>query len=317
MKTALSIQNMGFMRGLSPAYMGADPGDQRLGGRASSTADPTLRGCGFTVLRERAAIGYTGDAFHGLRAQPRRDVAVPEDARRAVAREPDAAARPTGERLATMASLLHRDADGRSLVGRADRGRRALDPASWLRSYLHAYVRPIVHCLLAHDLAFMPHGENLVLVLRDRVPVRALMKDIGEEVAVMSTDAAAARRRWSGSGSTSTDDIKALSLHTDVFDGFLRHLAAILDEDGVLDGGDVLGRGRRCVAPARRRAPRAGGRGRDVRPVPAGVPAQLPEPAAAAQHPGDGRPRRPGRVADLRRHPGQPDRGAGAGRAAS
>jgi siderophore synthetase component len=30
----------------------------------------------------------------------------------------------------------------------------------------------------------MPHGENVNLVLRDHVPMRVLMKDIGEEVAV-------------------------------------------------------------------------------------------------------------------------------------
>ena len=68
MKTALSIQNMGFMRGLSPNYMGATPA---INDWVASVVegDPTLRGCGFTVLRERAAIGYTGDAFHELHAQ--------------------------------------------------------------------------------------------------------------------------------------------------------------------------------------------------------------------------------------------------------
>jgi siderophore synthetase component len=34
------------------------------------------------------------------------------------------------------------------------------------------------------------------------------------------------------------DDVKALSVLTDVFDGFLRFLAAILAEDGVLAGDD-------------------------------------------------------------------------------
>lgn len=32
--------------------------------------------------------------------------------------------------------------------------------------------------------------------------------------------------------------MKALALHTDVFDGFLRHLAAILHTDGLLDQSD-------------------------------------------------------------------------------
>ena len=32
--------------------------------------------------------------------------------------------------------------------------------------YLDAYLAPLLHCFYAHDLAFMPHGENVILVLR-------------------------------------------------------------------------------------------------------------------------------------------------------
>ncbi|WP_278259962.1 IucA/IucC family protein [Nocardioides convexus] len=64
-KTALAIQNMGFVRGLSPKYMEATPA---INDWVASVvhADDELAGCGFEVLREVAAIGYTGDAFHRL-----------------------------------------------------------------------------------------------------------------------------------------------------------------------------------------------------------------------------------------------------------
>jgi siderophore synthetase component len=228
-KTALAIQNMGFLRGLSPAYMGPTPTiNDWVAGVVES--DPTLQGCGFGVLRERAAIGYTGDVFHDLWHS--HSVRSPyQKMLAALWRESPIPRLGPGERLATMASLLHRDADGRSLVA-ALIAASPLDSASWMRAYLHAYVRPIAHCLLAHDLAFMPHGENLVLVLRGGVPVRVFMKDIGEEVAVMGDqplppDVERIRIKVS-------DDVKALALHTDVFDGFLRYLAAILDADGLL-----------------------------------------------------------------------------------
>jgi siderophore synthetase component len=93
----------------------------------------------------------------------------------------------------------------------------------------------------------MPHGENLVLVLRDHVPVRAIMKDIGEEVAVMSPD----RPLPEDVERIRVDvhpDVKALALHTDVFDGVLRHLAAILHTDGVLDQDDFWAEVARCVS---------------------------------------------------------------------
>lgn len=237
-KTALSIQNMGFMRGLSPQYMEATPAINDWVGSLVE-GDPTLRGCGFSVLREVASVGYTGDAYHrtGLRSPYTKMIA-------ALWRESPVPLLAEGERLATMASLLHRDADGRSLAA-AMIDASPLDPASWLRSYLHAYLRPIVHCLLAHDLAFMPHGENLVLVLRDHVPVRAFMKDIGEEVAVMSDRALPAEVERIRADVD--DDVRALALHTDVFDGVLRHLAAILHVDGVLGEEAFWAEVARCV----------------------------------------------------------------------
>lgn len=242
-KTALSIQNMGFMRGLSPRYMAATPAINDWVHEVVS-GDAALQACGFSVLRERASVGYTGDAYHRLGERTGARTAY-QKMIAALWRESPVPRLADGERLMTMAALLHRDADGRSLVG-ALVGASGLDPATWVRRYLDAYLRPIVHCLLAHDLAFMPHGENLVLVLRDQVPVRAIMKDIGEEVAVMSADRplpeAVERIR-----AAVDQDVKALALHTDVFDGVLRHLAAILHTDGVLDERVFWAEVRDCV----------------------------------------------------------------------
>jgi siderophore synthetase component len=229
-KTALAIQNMGFVRGLSPAYMAATPA---INDWVASVveADDELRACGFDVLRELAAIGYTGDAFHRT--------AGPSPYRKMIAalwRESPVPRTPDGEQLTTMAALLHRDADGDALVTAWIKA-SPVDAATWVRAYLRAYLRPLVHCLHAYDLAFMPHGENLLLRLRDHVPVGAFMKDIGEEVAVMArpdelrVPLPAEVERIRGEFPA---DVKALAIHTDVFDGVLRFVAAILDEDGVL-----------------------------------------------------------------------------------
>jgi siderophore synthetase component len=237
-KTALAIQNMGFLRGLSPAYMAATPAVNDWVADLVG-ADPTLQGCGFTVLREHASIGWTGDAFHRL--------PTPSPYRKMVAalwRESPVPQLGTGERLATMAALLHRDADGRSYVS-AMVAASGLDPAAWVASWLRAYLRPLVHCLVAHDLAFMPHGENLVLVLRDHVVVRAIMKDIGEEVAVMGD--APLPPEVERIRAAVPADVQALAIHTDVFDGVLRYVGAILDEDGVLSAADFWAEVRRCL----------------------------------------------------------------------
>ena len=68
----------------------------------------------------------------------------------------------------------------------------------------------------------MPHGENLILVLEDHVPVRVLMKDIGEEAVIL--DAEAKIPEAVGRLAVSVpDELKVLSIFTDVFDGFFRY----------------------------------------------------------------------------------------------
>jgi len=238
-KVALAIQNMGFLRGLSPAYMAATPAINDWVADVVA-GDDELRALGFTVLKEHAAIGWTGDAYHRL--------PVPSAHRKMVAalwRESPVPHLAEGERLATMASLLHRDRDGVPLVAELVAA-SGLDPAAWVATYLRAYLRPLVHCLLAHDLAFMPHGENLVMVLRDHVPTRMVIKDIGEEVAVL-TDRPLPEE-VSRVRAVVTPDLAALAIHTDVLDGFLRHLGAILSGAGLLCDHRFWGLVRDCIA---------------------------------------------------------------------
>ncbi len=238
-KVALAIQNMGFLRGLSPAYMAATPAINDWVAEVVA-GDDELAGLGFSVLREHAAIGWTGDAYHRL--------PVPSAHRKMVAalwRESPVPQLAEGERLATMASLLHRDHAGVPLVAELVAA-SGLDPAEWVATYLRAYLRPLVHCLLAHDLAFMPHGENLIMVLRGHVPVRMVMKDIGEEVAVVTDrplPAEVERIR-----SVVGPDLAALAIHTDVLDGFLRHLGGVLSGAGMLDDVRFWGLVRDCIS---------------------------------------------------------------------
>ena len=94
----------------------------------------------------------------------------------------------SGERLMTMAALLHVDPRGQALLPELIR-RSGLAPRAWMRRYMDAFMRPLMHCFYAHHLVFMPHGENLILVLDGHVPVRAIMKDIAEESAILDKDA--------------------------------------------------------------------------------------------------------------------------------
>ncbi|WP_433161104.1 IucA/IucC family protein [Kribbella sp. CA-247076] len=226
-KTALSVLNMGFMRGLSPAYMEKTPAiNDWVYGVVEN--DVVLKRYGFSVLREIAAAGYHNEYYEAAteKTSPYRKMLA------ALWRESPVPALEPGERLATMASLLHVDRNGASLAAALIRA-SGLAPADWLRAYLDAYLIPVLHSLYAYELAYMPHGENLILVLRDAVPIRAIMKDIAEEIAVMSPDTPlppdAERVR-----AVVPDADKLQAVFTDIFDCIFRFLSPLLDREGLL-----------------------------------------------------------------------------------
>ncbi|MGE9549935.1 GNAT family N-acetyltransferase [Erwinia amylovora] len=226
-KTALSVLNMGFMRGLSPYYMATTPAiNEWL--EELVAKDDWLQRCDFRILREVAAVGYHNryyeKAITGDSAYKKMFAALWRD-------NPVASLQP-GQRLMTMASFLHVDQHQKALLPAliADSG---LAAEQWVQRYLTCYLSPLLHCFYQHDLVFMPHGENLILLLENNVPVSAYMKDIGEEIAVMNPDAVLPEKVQRLAVDV-PENLKLLSVFTDVFDCIFRFISAILDESGTL-----------------------------------------------------------------------------------
>jgi siderophore synthetase component len=227
-KTALSVLNMGFMRGLSAAYMEATPAiNDWLANLVAD--DDILRDTGLTIIRERAAVGYHHRQYEAAtsRYSPYRKMLA------ALWRESPVPSLEPGQSLATMAALLHTDQDGRSFAV-ALIEQSGLTPEAWLRRYLNAYLTPLLHSFYAYDLAFMPHGENVILVLDSGSVERVIFKDIAEEIAIMNPEASlppeVERIRVEV-----PDDLKLLAIFTDVFDCFFRYLSSLLHTEAVLD----------------------------------------------------------------------------------
>ncbi|HMI85426.1 MAG TPA: GNAT family N-acetyltransferase [Polyangiaceae bacterium] len=224
-KTALSVLNMGFMRGLSAEYMRVTPAinqwiDELL------KADPYIEAKRFGILREVAAVGYRQRHFEAAlpKGNPYRKMLA------ALWRESPVPHLKAGEQLMTMAALLHRDREGRALLPQLIAA-SGVGTDLWLDGYLDSYLSPLVHCFYRYDLAFMPHGENVILVLENDVPVRAFLKDIAEEAVVMNA-AAIVPARAERLCVDIPGSIQSLCIFTDVFDGIFRFVAQILDEQG-------------------------------------------------------------------------------------
>ncbi|CAB3791859.1 Aerobactin synthase [Paraburkholderia ultramafica] len=240
-KTSLSILNMGFMRGLSPYYMSGTPAiNDYIKGLVAS--DPYLREQGFTILREVASLGFRNRYYEAA-------VQVDSPYKKmfsALWRENPLALAGEGQHLMTMAALLHTDRHGRALLPALIEA-SGLTAQAWLERYMDAYLAPLVHCFYTHDLVFMPHGENLILVLENHVPVRAIMKDIAEESAILNKDAKLPDNVKRLAVDV-PERVKLLAIFIDVFDGFFRYVNQILVEHGCCSEDVFWNTVARCIA---------------------------------------------------------------------
>src|SRR5690606_14010996 len=110
-KTSLSILNMGFMRGLSPYYMSGTPAiNHYITGLIDG--DDYLRANGFSTLQEVASLGFRNYYYEDAIATdtPYKKMFS------ALWRENPLARLRAGEKLMTMAALLHTDQRGAALL---------------------------------------------------------------------------------------------------------------------------------------------------------------------------------------------------------
>ena len=219
-KTALSVLNMGFVRGLTPYYMDTTPPITKWI-KSTVAEDPYIRKQGYTMLCEVATVGYRNAYYEpfGKHSAYNKMLA-------ALWRESPASVVEPGQQLMTMAALLHVDRNGAALLPGliAASGE---DTTTWLKQYLQCYLAPLLHCFYQYELVFMPHGENLILVMESHVPVKAIMKDITEEIVVFN-DHPSIPEKAKRICVEVPEELKILSIFTDIFDCFFRFLSQIL-----------------------------------------------------------------------------------------
>ncbi len=221
-KSALSILNMGFMRGLPLYYLGTAP-KMAVWLEELLYSDTYIQENGFRMLSEIGSVSYVNPYFEEFGSH--------NDYNKMLAslwRESPYAIVKENQKPITMAALLHIDHLGNALIPEMIKD-SGLSTDDWLRKYLQAYLSPMLHCFYYYDLVFMPHGENIILVLEDNIPVYALLKDITEEACILSEEVELPehlKRMYA----PVPEDVKLLSIFTDMFDGFFRFLAPILEE---------------------------------------------------------------------------------------
>ncbi len=221
-KTALSILNMGFMRGLPLYYLGTAP-KMAIWLEELLYSDSYIQETGFSMLGEIASVSYVNPYFEEFGSH--------NDYNKMLAslwRESPISAVTKTQQPLTMAAFLHVDHHGDALLPKIIKA-SGLSIEKWLAKYLKAYLSPLLHCFYHFDLVFMPHGENIIMVLENHIPVKALLKDITEEACILSPDVTLPehlKRMYA----PVPEDVKLLSIFTDIFDGFFRFMSHILEE---------------------------------------------------------------------------------------
>jgi siderophore synthetase component len=183
-KLPLRILNTSVWRGIPPhCSLGAPVITQWLHGLLG--ADEFLTGeCRAVFLGEVASVTVQHPYLSTVDGAPYQFL----EALGCIWREPVAVRAEPGERVRTLASLLHVDPAGRAFVAElvAASGRSAQE---WLRALFGALLVPVVYLLHRYGITFNPHGQNVLLGFdADELPTRLFLKDFIDDVEVSDVD---------------------------------------------------------------------------------------------------------------------------------
>lgn len=217
-KTSISIFNTSIYRGLSPEKLKVAPAVTQYM-KARLDQDTFLNDCGFVLLGEVATIGYRHPHYDQLEDIPY----YYKEMLGALWRESAATYLKDGETTMTMAALMHTDPQGQSLL-KALIERSGLSAEAWLKAYLEAYLKPLIHCFYHHQLCFSPHGENTILILKDYVPQRVIIKDFVEEINFTQEAHAQLPQGMQPIIRTIEDEYVSLFILSGIFDGVFRYI---------------------------------------------------------------------------------------------
>lgn len=223
-KTALSIRNMGFSRGMPTSITAGGPAvNDWVSDLVHS--DPYISAHRFRLLREVAFVAYPHRYYERAvrkRADHHKEMLA------ALWRENPIAQLEPGQRVMTMAALMHRDRTGSALLPALIQASGA-GADEWIQRYLHHYFKPLLHAFYAYNLVFTPHCENTLLVLEDHLPAGVFLKDLAEDIGVLNPEAPLPSE-VKHLALRVPEEVMTLAVFTDVFDCVFRFLVPILHE---------------------------------------------------------------------------------------
>ncbi|WP_129668958.1 IucA/IucC family protein [Phytoactinopolyspora endophytica] len=178
LKLPVSVLNTSVYRGLPRERTLAAPAlTEWLSGLAD--ADPFLKETGLVLLGEVSSVSVAHRAYESIPDVPYQHTEMLG----AIWRESVQPYLEPGERAVSLAALLHVDPDGTSFAGTLV-ARSGLGVDEWFQHLHRAVLPPLLHILYRYGAMFSPHGQNCMIVHRDGVPTRLVVKDFVDDVAI-------------------------------------------------------------------------------------------------------------------------------------
>ncbi|ASK29217.1 IucA/IucC family protein [Chryseobacterium sp. T16E-39] len=223
LKTAVSILSTGNIRGLSPKQMQIAPSITDWV-KGLIKGDSYLENKGTIFLGEEASIAYLHPQYGSIANVPYQY----NEFLGALWRESADSYLKEDEEMFTMASLLYVDKEGVPLV-QAFAEKAGISITEWITNYLEAYLTPLLHIYYTHSLCVTPHGENIMVVLKNGVPQRIVIKDFVDDI-VLTAEARENLPDHLADGliQSSNKENVPLSILLGVFDAFFRYLSNVL-----------------------------------------------------------------------------------------
>ncbi|MDR7211893.1 IucA/IucC family siderophore biosynthesis protein [Flavobacterium piscis] len=223
-KTSMSILNTSHIRGLCPKQLSIAP---KLTEYIKDILkkDPHLQKMGVVLLGEMVSVTYTHPGYSKIENPPYQY----NEYLGAMWRESPINFLKYGENLMTMAALLYVDDHGKSLVEELIK-KSGLSTEQWLKAYMRAYLKPVLQIYYQHSLCIDPHGQNVILILKDYVPTRIALQDFVGDILINEEGKKKLPQEFIDNmfNASPNPENAPLVLLIAVFDAFFRYLSDVL-----------------------------------------------------------------------------------------
>jgi aerobactin synthase len=182
-KLPLSILNTSAVRGLSPKYALIGPAISKALDEICDS-DPLLQEYKTLPLLEIGGIFRHHEYFSQVKDAPYRY----HEFFGALWRQSPNALMQDNEMALLTGALTHVDYHGKSLIG-ALIAQSGLSTEAWLSQYFRHIVIPLYHLQALYGIGLVAHGQNIVLRLKDSVPVGMFIKDFQGDLRIATTHA--------------------------------------------------------------------------------------------------------------------------------